>query len=306
LRSKGISGRLDGEFHRHRNRAADEFAKLAHDPDDEHVYRLSTTEEVLSRACAIMDRAKEIILVDAFPGFWDRLRSSAVQAQARGVTVLAKLYIPEHLAGIRVFFPHDAAGSLTTWRGHPLNAHRPPLRHVSPKLVNNPTVRRGRAAVHSVGVVHKDLKPSNVLVRSLADNEIEILLGDFGSGGVLDGNRLEELGITRLGFTKTVASIDCSSATPLYLAPEILAGQRFTVKSDIYALGIILYQFLAGDFHKVMSPGWERGIEDGLLRQDIALMAEGNPAERMEDADGLARRLRALDERRRQLAAESE
>jgi serine/threonine protein kinase/DNA-binding winged helix-turn-helix (wHTH) protein/Flp pilus assembly protein TadD len=161
------------------------------------------------------------------------------------------------------------------------------------------------AAVHSVGVIHKDLKPSNVLVRPLAGNEIEILLGDFGSGAVLDGNRLEELGITRLGFTKTVSS-DSSSATPLYLAPEILAGQPFTVKSDIYALGIILYQFLAGDFHKVMSPGWERDIDDELLREDIALMAEGNPAERMGDADGLARRLRALDERRRQLEAERE
>jgi eukaryotic-like serine/threonine-protein kinase len=161
------------------------------------------------------------------------------------------------------------------------------------------------AAVHSVGVIHKDLKPSNVLVRPLAGNEIEILLGDFGSGSVLDGNRLEELGITRLGFTKTVSS-DSSSATPLYLAPEILAGQPFTVKSDIYALGIILYQFLAGDFHKVMSPGWERDVEDELLREDTALMAEGNPVERMGDADGLARRLRALDERRRQLEAERE
>lgn len=162
------------------------------------------------------------------------------------------------------------------------------------------------AAVHSVGVIHKDLKPSNVLVKPLADNQVEILLGDFGSGGVLDGNRLKELGITRLGFTKTVSSIDSSSATPLYLAPEVLAGQPFTVKSDIYALGIILYQFLAGDFHKVMSPGWERVIDDELLREDIALMAEGNPAERVGDADGLARRLRGLDERRRQLEAERE
>jgi eukaryotic-like serine/threonine-protein kinase len=167
-------------------------------------------------------------------------------------------------------------------------------------------IAQALAAVHSVGVLHKDLKPSNVLIRPLADNEIEILLGDFGSGGVLDGNRLDELGITRLGFTKTVSSIDSSSATPLYLAPEILAGQPFTVKSDIYALGIILYQFVAGDFHKVMSPGWERDIEDELLREDIALMAEGNPAERMGDADGLARRLRGLDERRRQLEAERE
>jgi len=196
-----------------------------------------------------------------------------------------------------------AGGSLVDWVAVRGGVTGIPL---SDRLEIVAKIAEALAAVHSVGVLHKDLKPSNVLVNPLADNEIEILLGDFGSGGVLDGNRLEELGITRLGFTKTVSSIDSSSATPLYLAPEILAGQPFTVKSDIYALGIILYQFLAGDFHKVMSAGWERDIEDELLREDIALMAEGNPAERLGDADGLARRLRALDERRQQLVAERE
>ena len=161
-------------------------------------------------------------------------------------------------------------------------------------------------AVHSVGVLHKDLKPSNVLVKPLPGNTIDIVLADFGSGGVLDFNRLDALGITRLGFTKTIATPETTSGTPLYLAPEILAGQPFTVKSDVYALGIILYQFLAGDFHKVMSPGWERDIDDELLREDIALMAEGNPAERSGDAEGLARRLRTLDERRQQLITERE
>ena len=196
-----------------------------------------------------------------------------------------------------------AGGSLVDWVAVRGGVSGIPL---SDRLEIVAKIAEALAAVHSVGVLHKDLKPSNVLVNPLAGNDIEILLGDFGSGGVLDGNRLEELGITRLGFTKTVSSIDSSSATPLYLAPEILAGQPFTVKSDIYALGIILYQFIAGDFHKVMSAGWERDIEDELLREDIALMAEGDPAERMGDADGLARRLRALDERRRQLAAERE
>src|ERR1700733_4602491 len=125
-----LLGRLDGEFHRHRNRAAEELSKLSRDPDDEHVYRLSTTDEVLSRACAMMNRAQKIILVDAFPGFWDRLRSSAVQAQARGVTVLAKLYIPEDLAGMRVFSPHDAARILTMWPGHQLNLVVDALEHL--------------------------------------------------------------------------------------------------------------------------------------------------------------------------------
>jgi DNA-binding winged helix-turn-helix (wHTH) protein/tetratricopeptide (TPR) repeat protein len=196
-----------------------------------------------------------------------------------------------------------AGGSLVDWVAVRGGVGGIPL---SDRLEIVAKIAEALAAVHSVGVLHKDLKPSNVLVRPMAGNEIDIVLGDFGSGSVLDGNRLQELGITGLGFTKTVSSIDSASATPLYLAPEVLAGQPFTVKSDIYALGIILYQFLAGDFHKVMSPGWERGIDDELLREDIALMAEGSPGERLGDAGALARRLRTLGDRRRQLAATRE
>jgi non-specific serine/threonine protein kinase len=95
-------------------------------------------------------------------------------------------------------------------------------------------------------------------------------------------------------------------AVSLYFAPELLSGQPFTVKSDIYALGVILYQFLTGDFGKVMSPGWERDIDDELLREDIALVTEENPAMRLADADSLARRLRTLDERRGHLIAQRE
>jgi DNA-binding winged helix-turn-helix (wHTH) protein/tetratricopeptide (TPR) repeat protein len=160
------------------------------------------------------------------------------------------------------------------------------------------------AAVHSVGVLHKDLKPSNIFVRPVPGEAVEIALGNFGSGGMLDAGHIDRLGITRLGFTKTIAASNVNSATPLYLAPEILNGQPFTVKSDLYALGVILYQFLVGDFHKVMSPEWPRDIDDELLREDIALAAEGNPAMRLADADLLVQRLRGLDERRSHLIAQ--
>lgn len=125
-----LLGRLDGEFNRQRNRAAEELAKLSRDPDDEHLYRLSSTDEVLSRARAMMDRAQEIILVDAFPAFWDHLRLAATQAQARGVTVLAKLYAPEDLPGIRVFRPRDEASILAMWPGPRLNLVVDALEHV--------------------------------------------------------------------------------------------------------------------------------------------------------------------------------
>jgi eukaryotic-like serine/threonine-protein kinase len=161
-------------------------------------------------------------------------------------------------------------------------------------------VAEALAAVHSVGVLHKDLKPSNILVKFGDANCIEIALSDFGSGGVIDSRYLDDLGISRAGFTKTIAGAALDSGTPLYLAPEILAGQPPTVKADIYALGVILYQMVVGDFHRAMSPGWERDIGDTLLLEDISLLADGNPAERLGDAAEFARRIRSLDERRKQ------
>jgi DNA-binding winged helix-turn-helix (wHTH) protein/tetratricopeptide (TPR) repeat protein len=156
------------------------------------------------------------------------------------------------------------------------------------------------AALHLVGVLHKDLKPSNIFVKPVAGQPLDIALGDFGSGEVFDPGQIDRLGITRLGFTKTVAPTGRNSATPPYAAPEILEGEPFTVKADIYALGVILYQLLTGDFHKTLAPGWEHDIEDELLREDLALAAAEHPGMRLADAEVLARRLRTLEERRAQ------
>jgi DNA-binding winged helix-turn-helix (wHTH) protein/serine/threonine protein kinase len=160
------------------------------------------------------------------------------------------------------------------------------------------------AAVHSVGVLHKDLKPSNIFVRPVSGEPADMALGNFGSGGILDAGHIDRLGITRLGFTKTIAASKVNSATLTYQAPEIQDGQPFTVKSDIYALGVILYQFLVGDFHRALSPEWRGDIDEELLREDIALVVEANPAMRMADAGLLVQRLRSLDERRSRLIAQ--
>jgi DNA-binding winged helix-turn-helix (wHTH) protein/tetratricopeptide (TPR) repeat protein len=158
------------------------------------------------------------------------------------------------------------------------------------------------AAAHSVGALHKDLKPGNVLIHS--DRAAPtVKLCDFGCGGILDPKRLEELGITRLGFTRTLAE-GGGAGTPLYLAPEVVAGQPFTVKADIYALGVLLYQLVAADLRKPLAPGWEAEVADELLREDIAAAAAGNPERRLTDAATLAERLRTLGARREARAAE--
>ena len=161
------------------------------------------------------------------------------------------------------------------------------------------------AAAHSVGVLHKDLKPANVLIHP-ADGGIgwKIRLTDFGSGRLLDPERIQALHITQLGMTlASDATSDSGSGTPYYLAPELSQGAAPTVRSDVFALGVMLYQLLGGDLRKQMAPGWERDIGDELLREDIARAADVDPQHRLASAAELAQRLRDVETRRTALQA---
>ncbi|MGC2246355.1 MAG: winged helix-turn-helix domain-containing protein, partial [Terriglobales bacterium] len=148
-------------------------------------------------------------------------------------------------------------------------------------------IAKAIAAAHDVGVLHKDLKPANVLVTAGMEDDSkrgngyaqalrwQVKVADFGSGALADPARLGALGITNLGFTETVTPDSILTGTLVYLAPEVLAGHSPTISSDVYALGVILYQLMVGDFRKPLSPGWEAGIDDPLLREDIAEAACG-------------------------------
>lgn len=84
------------------------------------------------------------------------------------------------------------------------------------------------AHAHAKGVVHRDLKPANVLVNLGAH---QVKLGDFGVA------RPDDTRLTRTGITL---------GTPAYMAPELLAGAAATPASDAYALGVMLFELLAG------------------------------------------------------------
>ncbi|MGQ0700514.1 MAG: tetratricopeptide repeat protein [Panacagrimonas sp.] len=165
---------------------------------------------------------------------------------------------------------------------------------------------------HSMGVLHKDLKPGNVLVDPAttklapgvgapdSNDIVSIKLCDFGSGGLQDRARLVDGNITQLGFTTTIGLSADSGGTPLYLAPEMLGGQSASVQADLYSFGVMLYQLIAGDLKRPLAAGWERGIADELLREDIAVLVDGDPARRLHGATEMARRLRNLDLRRQE------
>jgi predicted Ser/Thr protein kinase len=84
----------------------------------------------------------------------------------------------------------------------------------------------GLQALHDRGVLHRDLKPANVML----DEDGRVRITDFGLAGVADQLRGAEV----------------HSGTPQYMAPEQLAGQEVTVRSDIYSLGLVLYEVFSG------------------------------------------------------------
>jgi serine/threonine protein kinase/DNA-binding winged helix-turn-helix (wHTH) protein len=155
------------------------------------------------------------------------------------------------------------------------------------------------AAAHDIGVLHKDLKPANVLVVPGSHGGWQVKIADFGSASLFEPSRLHALGITNLGFTQTT-SVDAQSLTGtlMYLPPEVLAGQSPSAGADVYALGVMLYQLAIGDFRKPLAPGWEAEIPDPPLREDIADAACGDPEKRLGSAADLAERLLTLESRR--------
>ena len=84
----------------------------------------------------------------------------------------------------------------------------------------------GLAAAHDRGVIHRDLKPQNIMMNKRG----EVVIMDFGLAAVVGE------------FSGTEAR----SGTPAYMAPEQLKGAEVTAKSDIYALGLVLYELFTG------------------------------------------------------------
>ncbi|MCH8823933.1 MAG: tetratricopeptide repeat protein [Planctomycetes bacterium] len=159
---------------------------------------------------------------------------------------------------------------------------------------------RAVAAAHSVGILHKDIKPGNILVYEDESGQPRPRLADFGIGTLTDRDQLTGRNITMAGFTSDLGSDDSSLATTrMYSPPELLAGRPFTVLGDIYAVGVFMYQMVVGDLDRPLAQGWERDVADSCLRDDIAVCVEGDEEQRMGSAQGLAKRLETLPQRRR-------
>lgn len=122
----------------------------------------------------------------------------------------------------------------------------------------------GLGAAHERGVIHRDLKPANVML----DGQGKVRITDFGLAGI----------------AASIQGAEVRAGTPAYMAPEQLAGKEVTTKSDIYALGLILYEILTG----------KRAFEASTLPELIKVREQSaptNPSTLVKDLDPLVERV---------------
>ena len=121
------------------------------------------------------------------------------------------------------------------------------------------------AEAHAHGIIHRDLKPENVLLDSVESEEFVIRVADFGIAKLDSIDRF--VGISQqtnhknsdFGPTAHVAtSPGIRLGTPAYIAPEQAFAKDIDVRTDLYSVGIILFEMLTG--HKPFSSDTERGL----------------------------------------------
>ena len=95
-------------------------------------------------------------------------------------------------------------------------------------------IAEGLEAAHRAGVIHRDIKPDNIMV--MGEESVEaVKLMDFGIARLRDA-----------GAASRLTRADVIMGTPAYMAPEQAEGAEVSEQTDIYALGIVLYEMLSG------------------------------------------------------------
>src|SRR3984885_6026562 len=139
----------------------------------------------------------------------------------------------------------------------------------------------GLAAAHDRGIIHRDLKPQNIMMNKRG----EVVIMDFGLAAIAD----------------QLSGAEARNGTPAYMAPEQLKGAEVTARSDIYALGLVLYELFTGKkpYDAKSVPQLLAMQESGQLTSMTSIAADIDPAvekaiRRCLDPDPLRRPASAL------------
>ena len=130
-------------------------------------------------------------------------------------------------------------------------------------------------AVHGAGVVHRDVKPANLLLEPTGTRRPHVRLGDFGVAALIDDVRL----------TRVPGAI----GTDGYMAPEQMQGAPPDPRQDLFATGVVAIQMLTG-----LGPRQHTGAPDGILKPLLDGLTEPEPEQRIPSASAALELLRRL------------
>lgn len=157
-------------------------------------------------------------------------------------------------------------------------------------------VLKGLAYAHNQGIVHRDLKPSNLLQARMIEGQVvpTVKIADFGVARVVGDNYMKTLVQETIAMSRHQATGSQSTGTGSsyvgtikYMAPEVIEGAEADARSDLYAVGVMAYEWLTGkrpvgrykdvtQLRPELHPDWN-GWLNSLL--------EADPEDRMEDAE---------------------
>jgi len=122
--------------------------------------------------------------------------------------------------------------------GRPLQKVLSEERQLSVRRALNVALQMARSLreAHSKGIVHRDLKPDNVILETVGEESDFVKVLDFGVAKLADGD----------GQQKTLTKAGSIFGTPKYMSPEQSRGGEIDARSDIYAIGVLLYEMLIG------------------------------------------------------------
>ncbi len=124
-------------------------------------------------------------------------------------------------------------------------------------------IARGLAEAHAHGIVHRDVKPANIIVRAPGPTEADglVKIVDFGLA------KVQDVALTRTGTTM---------GTVAYMSPEQARGEVVDHRTDIWALGVVLYEMFTGE--RPFKGAYDQAVIYAILNEDPPPMRSVNPA----------------------------